>query len=128
MIAEEKCLKKTQMNFFIVTMHNYGMMTLLEEFEPYVAFQSQQPYDNAVGMKWFNTVLTCSRTVFPRLYKHHASQSSTNPLRLMLMSPLLAHCDLITPIICEYIRLHGALTVSVVLNCNSTVAHREKPC
>lgn len=51
MIAEEKCLKKTQMNFFIVTMHNYGMMTLLEEFEPYVAFQSQQPYDNAVGMK-----------------------------------------------------------------------------
>lgn len=51
MLAEEKCLKKNPDALFIVTIHNYGMMTLLEEFEPYVAFQSQQPYDNAVGMK-----------------------------------------------------------------------------
>lgn len=97
-----------------------------KESEPYVAFQSQHPYDNAVCMRWFNTVLTC--TAFPGLHKHHTTQSCTNPLHLTLMRPLLTCCEWITPIICEYIRLHGTLSDSVVFTCNTTVAHREKLC
>lgn len=65
----------------------------------HLAFQSQQPFDN-VCMSWFNTVLTCSRTVFPGLCKHNTSQSRTKPL--CLMRALLVHSDWITPIISEH--------------------------
>lgn len=69
----------------------------------HLAFQTQQSYDNAVCRRRFNTVLTCSRTVFPGLCKHDTSQSNTNPL--CLIRALLAHCDWITPIIWEHICL-----------------------
>lgn len=42
--------KKT-LDVFRLTIHKYGMMTLLEEFDPYIAFQSQQPYDNTFCMR-----------------------------------------------------------------------------
>lgn len=75
----------------------------------HLAFQSQQPFDN-VCMSWFNTVLTCSRTVFPGLCKHNTSQSRTEPL--CLMRALLAHSDWISPIISE----HNYVLVSLLIN------------
>lgn len=64
------------------------------------AFHSQQSNDNAVCRRRFNTLLTCSRTVFLVLCKHDTSQSNTNPL--CLIRAALAHCDWITPIIWEH--------------------------
>lgn len=81
---------------------------LPSESEPYVAFQSQLPYDNAVSVRRLHSVLTCSSVVvFLGLRKQRASQGSGSRLSLPLMRPSLSHRGGITPIIYKHIRFHA---------------------
>lgn len=66
---------------------------------------------------WFNTVLT---HVAWQLSRGYINTAAPTPPHLILTRPLLAHCEWIAPKICEYIRLHGTLSVAV--------AHGEKLC
>lgn len=78
------CLQKKKMKV-IQLWHD----DTLEEFQPYVAFQSQHPYDNAVSVSMIQYCAnTCSMTAIPRLHKHRSTNPTAPHTDEAIVSPL----------------------------------------